>query len=240
MSSINLLVSLLAFTSSVSACAYGTSIHPRAEGAVEISKFGYTGLLGPLNWAALDITANALCSTGTTQSPIDITTETFTKEAGSGFVLKIADQPAGAEFENLGTNVEVVVNGTLENAGKTFSMKQFHFHTPSEHRLNGEYFAMETHFVFESEGMLQSHDASARPNTNIIKPRRLLLCHSLSTSAPATPSLLKSCPRSARSPHQEPSPLPHLSHSLASLPTSLPTMFSGMTTSSNTYMLYAY
>lgn len=154
MSLITYFVSLLALTTSVSACAYGTSIMPRAEGTVKISSFGYTGLIGPLNWAALDTTANALCSTGTSQSPIDLTASTFTKEAGSGFVLKIADQPAGAEFENLGTNVEVVVNGTLENAGKTFKMAQFHFHTPSEHRLDGEYFAMETHFVFESEGML--------------------------------------------------------------------------------------
>jgi hypothetical protein len=26
-------------------CAYGTSLHPRAEGAVEINDFGYTGAI---------------------------------------------------------------------------------------------------------------------------------------------------------------------------------------------------
>lgn len=34
-------------------CAYGTSIHPRAEGAIEVNTFGYTGeivsLLPPLS-----------------------------------------------------------------------------------------------------------------------------------------------------------------------------------------------
>ena len=31
-------------------CAYGTSLHPRAEGAVEINDFGYTGaIVSPLS-----------------------------------------------------------------------------------------------------------------------------------------------------------------------------------------------
>jgi len=52
----------------------------------------------------------------------------------------------------LGTNVEVAVNGTLVDGGKTYDLAQFHFHTPSEHRVNEEIYTMELHFVFEAAG----------------------------------------------------------------------------------------
>ncbi|GES58888.1 carbonic anhydrase [Aspergillus terreus] len=39
-----------------------------------------------------------------------------------------------AKFENLGSGLEV-----------------FHFHTPSEHHVNDEYYPMEVHFVFQNE-----------------------------------------------------------------------------------------
>lgn len=57
-----------------------------------------------------------------------------------------------AEFENLGTTLEAIVNGTTEFGGATFNLKQFHFHTPSEHRINEEYFPLEMHMVHEAAG----------------------------------------------------------------------------------------
>jgi carbonic anhydrase len=53
------------------------------------------------------------------------------------------------EFENLGTTIEVIVNGTTSFAGSDFRLRQFHIHTPSEHRIGEEYFPLETHFVHE-------------------------------------------------------------------------------------------
>jgi len=38
--------------------------------------------------------------------------------------------------------------------GKEFELKQFHFHTPSEHTIDGEYFPLEMHMVHEAAGML--------------------------------------------------------------------------------------
>jgi carbonic anhydrase len=55
-----------------------------------------------------------------------------------------------AEFENLGTTVEVICNGTTTFGGKDFSLQQFHFHTPSEHRVAEEYFPLEIHMVHEA------------------------------------------------------------------------------------------
>ena len=95
-----------------------------------------------------------MCDKGTNQSPIDIGTSNITITRGSSVSLNIPSYPHGADFENLGTNVEVVVNGTLIDANKTFSLAQFHFHTPGEHRINDEYYPMEIHFVLEAAGIV--------------------------------------------------------------------------------------
>ena len=58
---------------------------------------------------------------------------------------------AEAEFENLGTTLETIVTGTTTFAGKAFTLQQFHMHTPSEHRINDEYFPLEIHMVHEAE-----------------------------------------------------------------------------------------
>ncbi|KAL2264594.1 hypothetical protein VTJ83DRAFT_7104 [Remersonia thermophila] len=138
-------------TRALASCAHGTSLRPRAEGEVEVGKFGYTGSIGPVNWAALDVSANALCATGTRQSPIDMVENVFTLVDGTSVELAVNDMPDGAEFENLGTTVEVIAQGgTLQTSGKEFELKQFHFHLPSEHLDNGTSQAMEMHMVFES------------------------------------------------------------------------------------------
>jgi carbonic anhydrase len=121
---------------------------------VPVNKYSYVGLSGPLNWYGLNQTANAMCAVGMNQSPIDIGNSSMTSVAsGSSINLSIPDYPSGAKFENLGTTVEVVVNGSLVDGSKTYALAQFHFHTPSEHRIDDEYYPMEAHFVFEAEGI---------------------------------------------------------------------------------------
>ncbi|KAK4128030.1 carbonic anhydrase [Parathielavia appendiculata] len=133
-------------------CAHGTFLRPRAEnGTVEIATFGYTGNIGPLNWAALEAPVNSVCATGTRQSPIDMVDGVFTLLQGSDIQLTVNDMPEGADFENLGTTVEVITQGgTLQVADKTFELQQFHFHLPSEHLDAGTSQAMEMHMVFQS------------------------------------------------------------------------------------------
>jgi carbonic anhydrase len=62
-------------------------------------------------------------------------------------ILNIPEQEV--EFENLGTTIEVIVNGTTSVAGSDFQLVQFHMHTPSEHHLNGEYHPLEVHMVHQ-------------------------------------------------------------------------------------------
>ncbi|EHK16150.1 uncharacterized protein TRIVIDRAFT_163724 [Trichoderma virens Gv29-8] len=115
----------------LAACDYGTHLNPRSE-SVPISTFGYTGLTGPLNWFGLNTTANKMCATGKFQSPVNLDSSISTVH-GSSVTFKVDSYPFGSEFENLGTTVEVPVNGSLVSDGKTYKLAQFHFHTPSEH-----------------------------------------------------------------------------------------------------------
>jgi len=143
-------VALCCTGSALAACNYGTSYFPR-EPNVTVRDFGYTGLNGPLNWYDLNKTANKLCATGSRQSPININAS-IPAPPGSSVSFEVDSYPHGALFENLGVTVEVPANGTLVADNKTYSLAQFHFHTPSEHRIQLEYFLMEAHFVFEAAG----------------------------------------------------------------------------------------
>ena len=106
-------------------------------------------------WTSLDPEANQACSTGTRQSPIDMVEGHFNMMTGGSVSLNIPDVPEGATFENLGTTVEVVMEGfggglTLSD-GTNYNLSQFHFHHPSEHIDNGVSMPMEMHMVFQSE-----------------------------------------------------------------------------------------
>lgn len=142
-------------TPALSFCGAHTHLDRRQEGEVEVNEFGYAGTIGPLMWTSLDPEANAACSTGTRQSPIDMVEGHFNMMGGGSVGLTVPDVPEGAEFENLGTTVEVVMEGlgggiTLGD-GTAYNLSQFHFHHPSEHIDNGVSMPMEMHMVFQSE-----------------------------------------------------------------------------------------
>lgn len=139
-------------------CAHLTTLHPRS---FEKPSFGYSDPIGPDVWHTLS-PDNAVCGNGTHQSPIDIHSLELNKDLSAdgvrtipGMDLKvmIPEMKDGAEFENLGTTIEVVVNGTLSGLGLgQRALKQYHFHSPAEHLVDGKAADMEAHFVFQSEG----------------------------------------------------------------------------------------
>ena len=55
-----------------------------------------------------------------------------------------------AELENLGTTLEVAINGTTVFRGAEYTLRQFHFHSPSEHRIYEEYYPLEMHMVHQA------------------------------------------------------------------------------------------
>ncbi|KIK02575.1 hypothetical protein K443DRAFT_96672 [Laccaria amethystina LaAM-08-1] len=111
---------------------------------VPVNNFTYVGVTGPLGWTGLS-TANVKCSTANVQSPINID-HSVIPFSTSHPQINIPNVES-AEFENLGTTVEVVINGTTTFEGKAYSLKQYHFHTPAEHLIDAPFYPMEAHFV---------------------------------------------------------------------------------------------
>ena len=106
--------------------------------------WGYSGKDGPEHWGQLS-EDYLTCSEGKNQSPIDL----------SGFVeadlkpIEIDYRSGGAEILNNGHTIQVNVSGgsTIAVDGHRFELKQYHFHAPSENRIEGRSFPMEAHLV---------------------------------------------------------------------------------------------
>lgn len=141
---------ILLLASAASACIY-----KRAEDDAAAARWGYTGADGPLHWHTLDA-ANSKCASGTNQSPINVVPELL-KPADACF-----EYPNAGDFTvlNNGHTIQLTpleygaatpdysqsaYKATLD--GTDFSLMQFHFHTPSEHVLNGVSYPLEIHFV---------------------------------------------------------------------------------------------
>lgn len=130
-------VVLSAFTA-LSAAAHGDHTH-----------WGYTGHDSPESWGNLSEEFR-LCSTGKNQSPVNIT-ETVSGRLPS---IKANYRPSTVEVENNGHTIQVNYpegGNTLTVNGRTYTLKQFHFHVPSENQIKGRTFPMEAHFVHLDE-----------------------------------------------------------------------------------------
>ena len=112
--------------------------------AAEGAHWSYEGATGPDRWGELDA-ANKICSAGTQQSPVDIVGPIKAQLPP----LKIAWGKTADTIVNNGHTIQLnVADGSTLSVGKdTYSLLQFHFHRPSEHRVNGKSFPMEAHFV---------------------------------------------------------------------------------------------
>lgn len=117
--------------------------------AEEAPHWTYSGDKGPANWGALSEDF-AACRVGKNQSPIDIRTDKLIETRLPQ--LSLDYQGDTTSIINNGHTLQVNVTGsnTLKAEGDTFSLSQFHFHSPSEHRIDGEAFPLEAHFVHEN------------------------------------------------------------------------------------------
>jgi carbonic anhydrase len=104
----------------------------------------YSGEHGPEHWGELS-EAFAECSEGKNQSPIDIV-DPVDGELGP---IRISYRGSTTAVLNNGHTLQVDVGpgNSLDAEGQTFELEQFHLHSPSEHRIQGESFPMEAHFV---------------------------------------------------------------------------------------------
>jgi carbonic anhydrase len=90
-----------------------------------------------------------MCKIGKNQSPIDIT-----KPIKANLKpLKIDYDTKAKSFLNNGHTLkaEMKPGSYLEVDGKRFELLQFHFHTPSENKIEGKHYPMEAHFVHSTK-----------------------------------------------------------------------------------------
>jgi len=114
--------------------------------------WAYGGAAGPEHWGDLK-PEFAACSSGSRQSPIDIR---------SG--IRVDLEPIVFDYRasvfrviDNGHTIEVRVGGgnSIEVQGRRFDLLQFHFHRPSEERIDGRQFDMVAHLVHrDPEGRL--------------------------------------------------------------------------------------
>jgi carbonic anhydrase len=122
-------------------CSLLVSTTSFAEGKTH---WGYSGHEGPEHWAELNAEFGT-CASGKNQSPINLTGMVEGKLPG----MKVNYKAGGKEVVNNGHTIQVNYEpgSTITVAGKTFELKQFHFHSPSENTIEGHSYPMEAHFV---------------------------------------------------------------------------------------------
>ena len=114
----------------------------RGEQAVE---WGYSGPGAPENWAALS-PEYATCANGVQQSPIDIAGFTA---AETDRVISFSYVSNAKAVRNDGkfVHVDYAPGNILAVGQRAFTLQSAHFHSPSEHRIDGASFAAELHLV---------------------------------------------------------------------------------------------
>ena len=94
-------------------------------------------------------------SHGLCQSPINVVTD----EVRTGtHNFEVHYEASAEKIVNKGHTIEVdfAPGSELVYDGRTYKLKQFHFHTPSEHHLDGLEYPMEMHIVHVEEGVTSS------------------------------------------------------------------------------------
>ncbi|KAM3298126.1 hypothetical protein ACQJBY_039878 [Aegilops geniculata] len=103
---------------------------------------------GPENWGKIK-EEWATCGTGLMQSPIDLSDRLASQAPHLGY-LNHSYRPAEATMVNRGHDITVMFHGDAGSMwinGTAYHLRQLHWHTPSEHRVNGRQYNMELHMV---------------------------------------------------------------------------------------------
>ncbi|XP_026427834.1 alpha carbonic anhydrase 1, chloroplastic-like isoform X1 [Papaver somniferum] len=119
--------------------------------AVEEPDFSYSGHKGPDKWATLD-PSFAMCENGEAQSPVNIVKKTA--------VYNPKLEPLTRDYKDVNaTLIDNIVNiqllfgngaGAINIGGKQYKLIQTHWHSPSEHTIDGIRYDVEQHMVHQS------------------------------------------------------------------------------------------
>jgi len=106
---------------------------------------------GPSKWGGL-CEAFSAAKDGKQQSPIDIRVSGCKKNVELGKIDYEYHSDNEALILNNGHTIQINwEGGTLKTNGDEFKLVQFHFHSPSEHLVDGKQFPLEMHLVHLNE-----------------------------------------------------------------------------------------
>jgi len=111
------------------------------------TEWSYEGELGPANWSKIN-DSWAKCGTGNRQSPIDLRDGIKVNLEQISFDY----HPSSFSEVNNGHTIQVTVGGGnfITVGNQTYELQQFHFHRPSEEKINGKGTEMVMHLVHKS------------------------------------------------------------------------------------------
>lgn len=137
--------------STVAACAAALFVSACATHTDRGPHWSYTGPSGANRWAELD-PAFKTCGTGHEQSPINIDTAQVAP-APDAKPLRFGYAASAGSVVNNGHTIQVdlVEGGALSLDDGAYRLVQFHFHTPSEETIDGQYHPLVAHLVHRSE-----------------------------------------------------------------------------------------
>lgn len=139
---------LIGMTSVMAGDKMPTHYYLNKKAKAHIARWSYTGATGPTHWGELN-PAYILAKTGKQQSPIDLN-HAIAKELPP---ISFKYQPSRIHLIYNGHTIqENEKPGSFGMAGdRRYELQQFHFHSPSEHTLNGKHFVMELHLVHKAD-----------------------------------------------------------------------------------------
>lgn len=111
--------------------------------------WSYDGDEDPSHWAEISETYRE-CGIGEEQSPINLSIK---GAKAKDHTLKFYYHPTPAVIVNNGHTIEFDMeeDNILVADGKRYKLKQFHFHSPSEHTIDGKHFPGELHLVHQAK-----------------------------------------------------------------------------------------
>jgi carbonic anhydrase len=132
------------------ATAFCIALDPTVSQESHPPHWSYEGKEGPKHWSELD-PAFVSCKMGHHQSPIDIRHPVLANLPKLKFDYK--NVPLSIIDNGHTIMVNYAPGSTLTVGNNTYTLKQFHFHHPSEEHVNGKSFDMVAHLVHaDSDG----------------------------------------------------------------------------------------
>lgn len=113
----------------------------------QLIDWDYSNEHGPKNWGKLD-PAYVLAAIGGSQSPVNIQQSEIINADLPPLNIE-AHLQHSLHILNNGHTLETICPGaaTLHFGQQEYELRQFHFHAPSEHTIDGEHAKIEIHFV---------------------------------------------------------------------------------------------